>query len=123
MDQENGRLTPFWTGCERQRHGDFIAGRRVNDSLLPFSEEGKVKRYSTHGEQSRWSLGWVSALDVEGRTIWIVDAHRDGRRFVVRADEILTAFIELESAIRQVVEIAAKEETVDSQSALCQTLE
>jgi hypothetical protein len=23
-----------------------------------------------------WSLGWVSAVDPEGRTIWIVDAHR-----------------------------------------------
>ena len=35
------------------------------------------------------------------RTIWIVDAHRDdGKRFVVRADEKLTAFVELESAIR-----------------------
>ena len=39
-----------------------------------------------------WSLGWVSALDVEGRTIWIVDAHGDGKRFVVRADEKLNAF-------------------------------
>jgi hypothetical protein len=30
--------------------------------------------------------------------IWIADAHRDnGKRFVVRADEKLTAFIELES--------------------------
>jgi hypothetical protein len=47
-----------------------------------------------------WSLGWVSALDVEGRTIWIVDAHRgDGKRFVVHADEKLTAFLELERAI------------------------
>ena len=35
------------------------------------------------------------------RTIWIVDGHRDaGKRFVVRADEKLTAFVELESAIR-----------------------
>jgi hypothetical protein len=34
------------------------------------------------------SSGWVSALDLEGRTIWIVDAHRgDGKRFIVRADE------------------------------------
>jgi hypothetical protein len=33
------------------------------------------------------------------RTIWSVDAHRDGKRFVVRAAEILTAFLELESAI------------------------
>ena len=33
-----------------------------------------------------WSLGWVSAIDSNGRTIWIADAHRDnGKRFVVRA--------------------------------------
>ena len=32
-----------------------------------------------------WSLGCVSAVDREGRTIWIVDAHRDdGERSVVR---------------------------------------
>jgi hypothetical protein len=38
-------------------------------------------------------LGWVSAVDSNGRTIWIVDAHRDdGKRFVVPADEKLTAF-------------------------------
>jgi len=36
----------------------------------------------------------------EGRTIWIADAHRgDGKRYVVRSDEILTAFLELESAV------------------------
>jgi hypothetical protein len=36
-----------------------------------------------------------------GRTLWIVDAHRDdGKRFVVRADEKLTAFLELDAAIR-----------------------
>jgi len=47
-----------------------------------------------------WSLGWVSAIDREGRTIWIVDAHRDdGQRFIVHADEILTAFLELERAV------------------------
>jgi hypothetical protein len=45
-----------------------------------------------------WSLGYVSAIDTQGRTIWIVDAHRDGKRFIVRADEKLTAFVELESA-------------------------
>jgi hypothetical protein len=47
-----------------------------------------------------WSYGYVSALDREARTIWIVDAHGYGRRFIVRADEILTAFLEFESAIR-----------------------
>jgi hypothetical protein len=44
-----------------------------------------------------------SRADSEGRTICIADAHRDdGKRFVVRADEKLTAFLELESAIRAV---------------------
>jgi hypothetical protein len=47
-------------------------------------------------------LSCVSAIDSNGRTIWIADAHRDdGKRFVVRADEKLTAFVELESAIRR----------------------
>ena len=48
-----------------------------------------------------WSLGWVSAIGLEGRTIWIVDAHGYGKRFVVRADEMLTAFLELERAIHE----------------------
>jgi hypothetical protein len=40
-------------------------------------------------------------VDREVRTIWIVDAHRgDGKRFVVHADELLTAFVELEVATR-----------------------
>jgi hypothetical protein len=48
-----------------------------------------------------FSWGCVSTIDSNGRTIWIADAHRgDGKRFVARADEKLTAFIELESAIR-----------------------
>jgi hypothetical protein len=47
-----------------------------------------------------WSWGCVSAVDSQGRTIWIADAHRsDGKRFVVRADEKLTAFLELERAV------------------------
>jgi hypothetical protein len=46
-----------------------------------------------------WSWGCVSALDRNGRTIWIADAHRDGKRFIVSADELLTAFVELERAI------------------------
>jgi hypothetical protein len=48
-----------------------------------------------------WSLGWVSALDYEGRTIWIADAHGYGKRFIVRADELLTAFVELQTAIHE----------------------
>jgi hypothetical protein len=39
--------------------------------------------------------------DGKRESIWIADAHRyDGKRFVVRADEKLTALIELGSANR-----------------------
>ena len=49
----------------------------------------------------------MSAIDSNWRTIFVADAHRDdGKRFVVRADEKLTAFMELESAIRACGELA-----------------
>jgi len=39
-----------------------------------------------------WSWGCVSAIDSNGRTIWIAAARRDdGKQFVVPADEKLTA--------------------------------
>jgi hypothetical protein len=44
-------------------------------------------------------LGWVSALDVQGRTTWIVDAYGYGKRFIVRSDENLPAFVELQRAV------------------------
>jgi hypothetical protein len=45
-------------------------------------------------------LGLRVNLGLQGRTIWIADAHRDdGKRFVVHADEKVTAFLELERAV------------------------
>ena len=62
-------------------------------------------------KKAEFSLGWVSTLDFDGRTTtldfygrttYVADAHRDdGKRFVVHADELLTAFLELELAIRR----------------------
>ena len=43
-------------------------------------------------------------MDRQGRTLWIVDAHGYGKRFIVRADEIVTAFLELEGAIHEFAE-------------------
>jgi hypothetical protein len=46
-------------------------------------------------------------VDSNGRTIFVADAHRDdGKRFVVRADEKLTAFVELKSEICACGELA-----------------
>jgi hypothetical protein len=54
--------------------------------------------------KSGWSWGCVSAIDSSGRTIWIADAPRgDGKRLVAHVDEKLTAFLELEAAIRLLV--------------------
>ena len=51
-------------------------------------------------------LGLCFAVDSEGRTIWIPDAHRgDGKRYVARADEKLTAFLELETAIAATADV------------------
>jgi hypothetical protein len=51
-----------------------------------------------------WSLGWVSALDCAGRTMWIAERTSQRRkRFIVRADELLTAFMELEAAVRKFI--------------------
>jgi hypothetical protein len=55
-----------------------------------------VDRLSAAG----WSWGCVSTINSNGQTIFVVDAHRDdGKRFVVHADEKLSAFVELEREV------------------------
>ena len=69
-------------------------------------EQGAAVKYweiiADNLSKAGWSWGCVSAIDSNGRTIWIADAHRDdGKRFVVHADEKLTAFLELERVTRE----------------------
>jgi hypothetical protein len=52
-------------------------------------------------KKTGWSLGYVSAIDSQGEQPGLLDAHRDGKRFIARADEKLTAFVELERAIHE----------------------
>ena len=60
-----------------------------------------------------WRCG-SDYLDGFSPAIWIADAHRgDGKRFVVRADEKLTAFIELE---RQVLTVTFYLESIRDDS-------
>jgi hypothetical protein len=41
-------------------------------------------------------------VDAHGRTIFVADAHRgEGQRFVVHADDKVTAFLELERVTRE----------------------
>jgi hypothetical protein len=71
--------------CDRE------PSRRVTD--LPLKQKS-----------SSISLTWsASATRPGGTNTWeiIVDAHRDGKRFIVRADEMLTAFVELQRGIHE----------------------
>ena len=91
----------WWAGRRLTRAAnDVIAVRRAkrqNPSSVKYWEI-----IADNLSKAGWSWGYVSALDSNGRTIWIADAHRgDGKRFVVQADEKLPAFLELESTIRQ----------------------
>jgi len=42
-------------------------------------------------------------LDVKGGTIWVVDAHRDEKRFVVRADDASNRFENLHEKLSDAV--------------------
>jgi hypothetical protein len=53
-------------------------------------------------KKAGWSLGYVAAMNCEGRQSGLLTRiTATERRFVVRADEKQTAFLELESAIRR----------------------
>jgi len=61
--------------------------------MQPFESEMVV-----YFHEPRW--GCVSAIDSSAGSNLDADAHRDdGKRFIVRADEKLTAFLELERAV------------------------
>ena len=61
---------------------------------IPLSKNSAKKR-------NREPAQFRSTVDSNGRTNFVADAHHDdGKRFIVDADERLTAFVELESAIR-----------------------
>ena len=47
------------------------------------TKSGTVKIIADNLKKRGWSLGWVSAIDSQERTIWIVNAHGDdGRRLI-----------------------------------------
>ena len=77
-------------------------GESLNvDESLAGAMAGRKTDIGAPEEDAGWSWGCVSAVTSAGRIIWVADAHRDdGKRFVVHTEEILTAFMELEAAIR-----------------------
>jgi hypothetical protein len=49
-----------------------------------------------------WNCGCISSTDHEGQQFWVVAAEReDAGRFIVHADEMLIAVLELQAAIQR----------------------
>jgi hypothetical protein len=79
MERRKLPREPFLARAPRATHPATAPLRDHSDNLL----------------EAGWSWGCVSAVDSNGRTIFVADALRgDRKRFVVRADEKLTAFVE-----------------------------
>jgi hypothetical protein len=52
--------------------------------------------------QAGWNCGCISSTDQNGRQFWVAAAEHDrAGRFIVRAEEKVTAFLELESAVSE----------------------
>jgi len=72
---------------------------RSTDSDLAESPREGVGIIAGNLSKAGWNWGWRR----NGQTIFVADAHRDdGKRFVVRADDKLAAFAELEAEISHV---------------------
>ena len=82
-------------GTIRASKNSSLRPRRKNDKAQPTcsGKRSDARHNMKYWEiiadklsKAGWSWGCVSAIDSNGRTIWIADAHRDdGKRFVVRA--------------------------------------
>jgi len=57
------------------------------------------KVIGTNLSRGRWDSGCIPIMDSEGRDIFVVQVERDGKRFVLRSDEKLFVFVQLERAI------------------------
>ena len=57
-----------------------------------------------------FSMDWVSALDAYGARSLDSLPHCDGKYFVVRADEKLTAFVELQSKLQRWITLRSRDE-------------
>jgi hypothetical protein len=89
-DQENSRSAVV-SNCEvRLPSGPVLALK----ALMRYWET-IADRLSAAG----WTWGYCSAVTRDGWR-WVVDVSRgEGRRYIVESDELLTAFLELESTL------------------------
>ena len=80
--------------------GDRANGLTQRNALAV--DPGRERSIADNLSKAGWSWGGISSMDHEGRQFWVAAAEcENAGRFVVRADEKLTAFLELEAAIHR----------------------
>ena len=79
----------------------WIAVHGLEEKRAALCISGGGIRSATFGLGILQGLARCGLLDKFHYLSWIVDAHLDGKHFVLRADEKLTAFLALEAAVRQ----------------------
>ena len=76
-------------------------------TLVLFEKHGGI--IADNLSKGGWNCGCISSTDHEGRQFWVVAAERENAgRFIVRVDEKLTAFLEVEAAIRAATKVALR---------------
>jgi hypothetical protein len=77
-------MGPFTSTTKICRAFFYVLGR----VQISFPHLQRIWEIIAHNlSKAGWSWGCVSTIDSNGRTIWIVDGHRDdGKRFVVHAE-------------------------------------
>jgi|SRR4030095_182765 hypothetical protein len=76
----------------------LVGGKIVSPRCRRGTREWEIS--TDNLSKAGWNWGCVATMDCRERTTFVADAHRDdGKRFVARADEKLTPFAELESAV------------------------
>jgi len=80
----------------------MIIPRRMRSKINRIGRVKYPQIVADNLKNAGWSCNYVATGDYEGQTIWTVDAHRNnGKRHVVRAYDLSTAFKELERAVHQ----------------------
>src|SRR5438034_5202675 len=82
--REPERRFPEWLSFAYVRRAKVLArcARIIAGSLSAQMNCWKI--IANNLSKAGWSWGCVSAIESQGRTIWIADAHRgDGKRFIV----------------------------------------
>ena len=76
---------------------------RCTHAARAYTRQMKMKYWEIIADRlsnAGWCWGYTSLIDSAGQTLFNVDAHRhDGSRYIVRADELLSAFLELEATL------------------------